>query len=137
MNVNMLKLNGDKTELIIFSSEHNAQPVSDVTVTVDGSKISQSSSVRNLGAFLDSNMKMEQHVNNVCRNCYAQLRQIGHIRPNLTVKATKSVVNSQVISILHYCNTLLYGVSKQSMTKLQHVQNTAARSVTKQSNMTT
>ena len=89
------------------------------------------SSVRNLGAFLDSNMKMEQHVNNVCRNCYAQLRQIGHIRPYLTNKSTKPLVNSLVTSRLDYCNALLYGVSKQSMTKLQHVQNTAARIVTK------
>jgi hypothetical protein len=52
MNVNMLKLKGDKTKFIIFSSEQNAQHVSDVAVTVNGSKISQSSSVCNLVHFL-------------------------------------------------------------------------------------
>lgn len=131
MNNNMLKLNADKTELIIFSSEHNSKTVSNVSVTVDGSVIKQSPSVRNLGAYLDSNMKLDQHVNSVCRNSYAQLRHIGHIRPYLTLNATKSLVNSLVTSRIDYCNALLYGVPKQILNKLQTVQNTAARIVTR------
>jgi hypothetical protein len=131
MNNNMLKLNADKTELIIFSSESNAQSVSNISVSVDSSEIKQSSSVRNLGAFLDSNMKMEKHVNSVCRNTYAQLRQIGHIRQYLTTNATKSLINSLVISRLDYCNALLYGIPKLSINKLQNVQNTAARIISR------
>ena len=76
---------------------------------------------------------MEQHVNSVCRNTYAQLRQIGHIRPYLTKDATKSLINSLVTSRLDYCNTLLYGIPKNLMNKLQTVQNTAARIITRTS----
>lgn len=131
MNTNMLKLNADKTELILFASENNSKKVSDVSITVDGAVIKQSQSVRNLGAYLDSNMKLDTHVNSVCRNCYAQLRQIGHIRPYLTLNATKSLINSLVTSRMDYCNALLYGVPQQLLNKLQTAQNTAARIVTR------
>ena len=62
-----------------------------------------------LGAWLDSKMNMEKHVNSVCRSCYGQLRQIGHIRQKLTIDATQSVVNSLVTSRIDYCNSLLNG----------------------------
>jgi len=86
-----------------------------------------------IGALLDSKMTMEQHVNSVCRSCYAQLRQIGHIRQYLNICATKSLVNALVTSRIDYCNSLLNGVPKVILNKLQHVQNTAARLITRTS----
>ena len=62
-----------------------------------------------LGAWLDSKMNMEKNVNSVCRSCYGQLRQIGHIRQYLSIDATKSVVNSLVTSRIDNCNSLLNG----------------------------
>ena len=88
---------------------------------------------RNLGAWLDSRMDMEQHVNSVCKSCFGQIRQIGHIRQYLTTDATKSLVNSLVTSRLDYCNALLSIVPKTILNKLQNVQNTAARVVTRTS----
>lgn len=133
MNSNMLKLNTDKTEVIVFSSQRNSTLVGELHVTVGESKIEPSTSVRNLGALFDSRMDMEQHVNSASRSCYAQLRQIGHIRQYLTTEATKSLVNSLVTSRLDYCNALLSGVSKTILNKLQKVQNTAARIISRTS----
>ena len=72
---------------------------------------------------------MERHVNSVCKSCFGQIRQISHIRQFLTTDATKSLVNSHVTSRLD----LLYGVPKTILNKLQNVQNTAARVVTRTS----
>ena len=129
MHSNMLKLNTDKTEVIVFASGRNANLIRNISVTVGDSKINPSASVRNLGVMLDSKMDMEQQVNSVSRSCYAQLRQIGHIRKYLTTDATKSLVNTRVTSRLDYCNALLVGVPKTVLGKLQRVQNTAARLV--------
>ena len=133
MNSNMLKLNADKTEVILFSSVNNLQHISDVSISVGDSKIKPSKSVRNLGAVFDSSMSMEEHVNSVCKSCYTQLRYIGRIRKYLSVESTKQLVNSLVISRLDYCNSLLYGISQSSMNKMQIVQNTAARIITRTS----
>jgi hypothetical protein len=130
MNNNMLKINADKTEVIIFTSQRNQQHVETITVTIGDENIKPSNSVRNLGAVLDNNMTLEKHINSVCRSCYGQLRQIGHIRKYLNTDATKSLVNSLVTSRMDYCNALLYGVPKTTLNKLQHLQNTAARIIT-------
>ena len=50
MNTNMLKLNTDKTEVIVFSSQNNAKYVDGLTVKVGDSTIEPSQYVRNLGA---------------------------------------------------------------------------------------
>ena len=131
MHDNMLKQNADKTEVIVFTSERNAGLVNDISVTVGDSDIEPSSCVRKLGAWLDSRMDMERHVNSVCKSCFGQIRQIGRIRKYLTLDATKSLVNSLVTSRLDYCNALLSDVPKTTLNKLQNVQNTATRVVTK------
>ena len=58
---------------------------------------------------------------------------IGHIRQYLTTDATKSLYNAQVTSRQDYCNALLYNVPKTILSKLQNVQNTAARLITRTS----
>ena len=106
------KQNADKTEVIVFTSERNSSLVSEISVTVGDSNIKFSSSVRNLGAWLDSGMDMEQHVNSVCKSCFGQIRQISHIRHFLTTDATKSLVNSLVTSRLDYCICIVVRCTK-------------------------
>ena len=64
-------------------------------------------------------------------SAYVHLRNIGHIRKFLTVDATKALVNALVTFRLDYCNALLIGVPNTVLSKLQRVQNTAARIVTR------
>ena len=131
MNKNFLKLNADKTEVIVFVPRRSK--VDDITVRVGDAVIKPSSAVKNLGALLDSNLDMEQQVNSISRSCYMQIRHIGQIRKYLTVDATRSLVNSLVTSRLDYCNSLLCGSPKYILNKLQNVQNTAARVISKTS----
>ena len=64
---------------------------------------------------------------------YHQLLKIGHIRRYLTSEARKSPVNGLITSYLDYCNSLLNGLPQTSINKLQRIQNTAARIVTRTS----
>ena len=58
-------------------------------------------------------------------------KNISKIRQYLTIDATKSLVNSTITSRLDYCNGLLYGANQYVINRLQVVQNTAARLITK------
>ena len=58
------------------------------------------------------------------------IRSIGRIRKYLTNENLKLLVNALVISRLDYCNSILYGLPKRELDKLQRVQNTAARLIT-------
>ena len=65
MKDNLLKLNADKTEVILFVPKRNASTAENLTVTVGDAVIKPSSMVRNLGAMLDSHLDMDKHVNSV------------------------------------------------------------------------
>ena len=82
---------------------------------------------------MDSKLDMTQHVNALCQSSYLQLRQIGRIRKYITTDATKTLVNALVTSKTDYCNSLLHGIPKCTLQKLQRVQHAAARIITKTS----
>ena len=92
--------------------------------------VKSSLNVRNLGAIYNTHLDMEHHVNAVSQACYKQIRNIllSKIRQYLTIDATKSLVNSTITTRLDYCNDLLY---VPFFNRLQVVQNTAARLITK------
>ena len=92
--------------------------------------VSCSSTVSDLGALIDSQLSMSDHVASVCRSCYFQLRQLRQISGSLTSDAIMTLVHAFISSRLDYCNSLLVGVSDGVLTKLQSIQNAAARMVT-------
>ena len=83
--------------------------------------------IRNLGILVDSELKMVDHVHHIQRVCYMNLRELRSIRKYLTVIATRSLIQAMITSHLDYGNSLLYGISKGLLDKLQKVQNSTAR----------
>ena len=74
---------------------------------------------------------MEQQVSAVAKSYYHQIRNIGHISSYITENASKTLVCSFVTSWLDYGNALLYNVNSSVIARLQRVQNTAARMITR------
>ena len=72
---------------------------------------------------------MDVQVNSIVSHSYKMLSDIGKIRKLLSNKHTEMLVHAVVSSRLDYCNSLLYGVNKKVINKLQKVQNAAARLV--------
>jgi len=70
MRTYMLKLNSDKTEVMLFISKHNAIHMKNVTVCFGDINITSVNTVRNLGVIFDSALNMEQQLNNICRAGY-------------------------------------------------------------------
>ena len=130
---NMLKLNDDKTEVIVFGTKHNLRKVEGLTVQVGSASVKHSRCVRNLGVMQDELLNMKKQVANICRTSNYQLRNIGFIRRYLTADATKLLVHAFIVSRLDYGNALLYGMAGGLVKKLQTVQNSAARLITRTS----
>ena len=83
------------------------------------------------GVLLDSELSFEGHISNLCRICYANIKAVWKIRKYLTFDAAKTVIHALVISRLDYANGLLFGLPDKLIQKLQLVQNSAARVVTR------
>ena len=127
MIANDLKINDSKTEIVVIASRQNLSKTSSLALHVGENTVKSSDAVNNLGVIFDSTLSMKNFVNNKCSTCMFYLKSIAKIRKFLTVQATQSLVQALVVSRLDYCNSLLYGISKQNINKLQKVQNAAAR----------
>ena len=108
MSQNKLKLNNDKNEIILFGSKKHLAELNIKSLSVEGTDVSVASEpVRNLGAMFDSQLIMAPYVKSVVKKSSFQLRNIGKARRVLTEDATKTVMQSLVMSRLDYCNALL------------------------------
>ena len=128
---NMLKMNGDKTKLILFSSKYSKCRESPASIKVGGTEVVSANWVKNLGIFQDDVLSMENQINNICCMGYYHLHNIGRVRRYLTNDSTKILVHSLVLSRIDYGNALLYGVNDCYLNKLQRLQNLAARVICK------
>ena len=132
MNSFFLKINPDKTEIILFVPKClSNQPTINGTVFSDGTCIRFSNTVTNLGVTLDRFLTFESHVNWTVAYCYKLLKDVSSIRNLITKQQTEMLVHSIISSRLDYCNSLFYGINKSVIEKLQKVQNAAARCVLK------
>lgn len=126
-----LKMNDDKTEFLVLCSPYFLPTFKDLTITIGDSVIKAAGSARNLGVMFDSHLNMKKHVSSVCRSAFAQLRKIGSIRKFLTDESTAQLIHAFITSRLDYCNSVLTGLPDTTLAKIQKVQNTAARILTK------
>ena len=126
----MLQLNTAKAEVIIFQPKSLRLDLNGVHLSIAGSAITPSNTVRNLGVMWDSYLNMDKHVSAVIKFCNFHLSRIARIRPYLTVDSCKTLIQALVIARLDYGNSTLCGLPVSLLTKLQKVQNRAARLVT-------
>ena len=128
--VNMLKLNDNKTELMLSTSKrtkhlHNLP----TSITIGNAQIPIKQSVKNLGFTLDCHLTMNAHVSNIARTCNFELHRLTSICRFLTSTATVTLVSAFVLSRSDYCNSLLFGSTHDVTSHLQHIQNYAVRAI--------
>ena len=125
---NMLKLNDNRTELILVTSTRTMHLHSlPTSITIGNAQIPSKQSEKNLGLTLDCHRTINAHVTNIAQTCYIELCRLASIRRFLTSTATATLVSAFVLSRIDYCNTLLFGSTHDVTSYLQRIQNYAAR----------
>ena len=94
-------------------------------------KLNTSDQARNLGVILDSDLNFETHIRNITKTSFYHLRNIAKVQPFLSQADTERLMHAFITSRLDYCNALLSGLPKKTISTLQTVQNAAARVLTK------
>ena len=98
---NMLKLNDNKTELMLVTSKrtkhlHNLP----TSIIMGNAQIPFKQSVKNWGFTLDCHLTMNAHVSNIARTCNFELCRSASIRRFLTSTATATLVYAFVLLII-------------------------------------
>jgi len=96
-------------------------------VPLASARINVSETARNLAVIVDSQLTLSAHVAAVY--CYYQLWQLRPLVRSMSSDAIKTLVQAFISCRPDYCNSMFYGITDGLMSRLQCVQNAAARLV--------
>lgn len=130
---NKLKLNNDKTEVMLFNTKHVARtydiPIDSFNVGNENIKFNEKA--KNLGVYFDNMLSNCFQVSNICKQMYCELTRIGKMSSYLDKSSMMYLVSAFMFSRLDYCNSLLANLSLKNVQKIQRFQNNAARMILK------
>ena len=127
---NKLSVNPDRTEYLLFNSKNINVSVS---INLNLNTISPSECAKNLGVIFQSDMSMDKHISSVVKTCFHQLREFHNIRSFIPKSAAIIFANAFIHYRIDYCNSPFYDLPKYSINRLQKLQNSVARIVTRTS----
>ena len=122
-----LMLNDDKTEFLLIGTRRQLEKIQIDNLSIGDSAVPASNLARNLVSWFDNNMTMVTHITKTCKSAFYWLHNLNRIRKYLNKHDTETLLRALVTSRLDYCNSLLYGLPNTQLSKLQRVQNAAAR----------
>ena len=128
MSHNFLKINEDKTKLLLISSKQDNRHVfTDLCISFSGNIIVPSLDAVNLGVTFDSKMTMAPYINSIVSKGYWQLSNFWQTADKLTYELKLQLVTSYILPLIDYCNITFIAASKSNVNKLQKLLNSAIR----------
>lgn len=128
---NKLVLNDSKTEILHFHSPFRTTGALP-SLKIGECSVDVSNTVRDLGFYFDSHATINAHITHLAKSASFALYRIGKIRNLIDRTTTERLVHAFITSRLDFCNSLLYKHHDTTSTgKLQRLQNTAARLITR------
>ena len=129
MDVNRLKMNSSKTEFSLFGSKWQLQKCTINSINANGVEVKCNDCIRYLGALLDSQLSMAQHISAKCRTAMVNLFKIKEIRHMLTTETCQTIVFGLVLLHFDYSNAILANLPANAISKMQRVQYIASHIV--------
>ena len=81
MRSSKLKLNPDKTEVLLFGTKlHRKEFMKHFPAKLLDQEITPTDSARNLGVVFDGGLNFREHISLICRSCYYHIRDLRRLR---------------------------------------------------------
>ena len=127
MNVNKLKLNDEKTEVVLINPKKYDINIS--SIKIGDEDIIFNDKAKNLGVFLDKDLTMNFQITNLSKAIYLEIRKLKNISKFVSQSCLKTLAASFILSRLDYCNALYKNLNKYQIDQIQKLQNFAAKVV--------
>ena len=88
-------------------------------------------SAHNLGFIFDSSLTFSKQISSLSSACNYHIHDLRRIRHTLDLKTASAITISLVHSKLDYCNSLYLKLSQKQISRLQLLQNSLARAVSR------
>ena len=117
MDANRLKMNGSKTEFIMFGHHKQLQKFITSSFNIDGDSVNRLHIVKYLGALLDEELTLKQHtsIQYKCKSAMYGIHRIKSVRSSLTAEAAEILALGTVISHSDCANAIFIGLPQCSL----------------------
>ena len=127
MDHNTLRMNGEKAQFIIYGSRQELKKCVTNNINVTGEVVDKTDCITYLGVWLDATLLLKHHITQKCRTAMWNLQKPKAICLFLTTEVCHTVVRGIVCSHLDYVNAIFADLPACEISKLQRVQNIAAK----------
>ena len=127
MNKNFLKVNHNKSNLIIFKSPTSSLPKSSLNVKFGDYSIEINESAKVLGVILTRSLSFKKFMLKKAQVCNCHLRNLRHIENCTPLKMKVMLISNLILDTLDYCNAVLACATAKDLKPLQKIQNHAVR----------
>ena len=127
MDANRLKMNPDKTKIILFGSCQQLAKVETSALNVCSKIADKSQCIKYLGAHLDEVLSFKVHARTKGKIVIWNIMKIKNIRKYLARDTCQLLIHSMVMSHIDYANELLAEVTELVLGMHQRIQNFAAK----------
>ena len=114
-----LTINANKTEFVCFCKPSKNNFAGSHTIKVKNQIINTSTTVKNLGVYLDQNLNFQDEVKNILWKMATGIKTLYAIRDIFPTATRLLLLNALVLSHLHYSSILLTGISENLITTLE------------------
>ena len=128
-NINKIKINNDKTELMIICKNRFRKETKNIQMTASGHKVKQVSKVKILGYTMQSNLHHDKHIALITSNINNRLHNTKKLASHTTIKSRLILTKGIVIGKLNYCLPLLCNANKSQLAKLNTLVTKSCRTV--------
>lgn len=122
-------LNENKTKLLIFGKD-KLRVINNrlLNISINNTIIEPVDSCKNLGLFLDNNLRFESHVSSLIQKSFGKLRSLYIHKDILDTSIKLKLTDSLILSNISYCCSVYWpALIQKDKTSLQRVQNACLR----------
>ncbi len=96
-------------------------------ITFDNTSIIPKKHVKNLGIYMDCNMRFDTHINEICKKVMGTLLFLNGVKDKFETNTRKMVVQALVLSVINYCLPVFGTTNNTLLHRVQKLQNSAAK----------
>ena len=127
---NLMKLNADKTSILIFNTSPESKNMKINTEDENGKyEIDPEPNIEILGILIDNELNWKKQINRIKRNAMGKIRNIHRVNHFLSRKHRMNLYNAIISPQFDYGDILWGGCNQSESKSLQRIQNFAIKSI--------
>ena len=129
-DINKLQINTDKNQVCIyFKGKSYIKKIKEFSFTADNYVIKNKNSIKILGVYLNSELKIGQHINTIISQCYNKVHSIKMLSKYTDINTRLKFINAHMLSRLLYMLPLISSANNEQFKKIHNLIMFSARTI--------